>query len=83
MSLPAPRTRRRYASLPLSRATLLSIALRSPAPRKPRVYIHVHPLGGAKHASLKDTAEPLWLLWDQHPCWIQLPGGTYPALTLT
>jgi len=24
------------------------IALRSPAPRKPRVYIHVHPLGGAK-----------------------------------
>ena len=35
-------------------------ALRCPASRKPRVSIHGHPLGGAKHASLKDTAEPLY-----------------------
>jgi hypothetical protein len=35
------------------------IALRSPAPRKPRVYIHVHPLGERCDASLKDTAEPM------------------------
>ena len=26
----------------------------------PWVSIHAHPLGGAKHASLKDTAEPLY-----------------------
>ena len=38
------------------------IALRYPATRKPRVSIHVHPLGGAKHASLNDTAEPLCLV---------------------
>ena len=31
------------------------------APRKPGVCIRAHPLGGAKHASLKDTAEPLCL----------------------
>src|SRR5262245_3989431 len=36
------------------------IALRCPAARKPRVSIHGHPLGGAKHASPKDTAEPMY-----------------------
>jgi hypothetical protein len=35
------------------------IALRCPAARKPWVPIHGHPLGGAKHASTKDTAEPM------------------------
>jgi len=37
-----------------------SIALRCPAARKPGVSIHGHPLGGARHASLKDTASPLY-----------------------
>jgi hypothetical protein len=43
------------------------IALRSPAPRKPRVSIHGQPLGGAKHALLKDTAEPLCLIFAALP----------------
>ena len=39
------------------------IALRSPAPSKPRVYIHVHPLGGAKQCFAEGTPEPLCLGW--------------------
>jgi hypothetical protein len=58
------------------------IALRSPAARKPRVYIHVHPLGGAKHASLKGTAEPLGALLRKGPSFSKLPeGGTSPRAT--
>jgi len=37
-----------------------SIALRFPAARKPGVSIHGHPLRGARHASLKDTASPMY-----------------------
>jgi hypothetical protein len=35
------------------------IALRCPAPRKPGVYIHVHPLGGVKLCFTESTAEPM------------------------
>jgi hypothetical protein len=35
------------------------IALCCPAPRKPRVYIHVHPLGGVKLCFTESTAEPM------------------------
>jgi hypothetical protein len=36
------------------------IALRDPCFGKPWVSLHGHPLGGAKNASLKDTAEPMY-----------------------
>ena len=50
----------REVGSPLAASAAGYIALRCPASRKPRVSIHGHPLGGAKHASLKDTAEPLY-----------------------
>jgi hypothetical protein len=50
------------------------IALRCPASRKPGVSIHGHPLGGAKHASLKDAAEPLYPGSSRHDSFI--PSGS-------
>jgi hypothetical protein len=40
--------KKRGFSLQLAAVAAGHIALRSPAPRKPRVHIHVHPLGGVK-----------------------------------